>query len=152
MPPVCLQTQVLITKSVFYSLEMLEAEIPIAIFQRTVNRYCNPSFTCQLHSVRRQPTLTCNFPEVAKADRVLISGIRLTRRVFGQRSTCLQRTGTTESVTHTVTQKRTSGTSKVVSHALVVASTPSRAIACQTHLTFAGNVETHLTFVCNVCI
>ena len=60
-------------------------------------------------------------------------------------------TASTESVPHTVTHSHTSGTSKVVCHTLVVASTPSWSIACdvfQTHLTFAGNVETHLTFAC----
>ena len=84
----------------------------------------------QLHSVRRQPTIASEHLEVREVDVVLHYDINLVWIAIGQRSTCLQGTGSTESVPHTVTHSHTSGTSKVVCHTLVVASTPSWSIAC----------------------
>jgi hypothetical protein len=83
----------------------------------------------QLHCVRRQPT--CGNEKLQGChELVFISGVILVWMAIGQRSTFLQGTGSTQSVPHTVTHSRTSRTFKVVCHTLVVASTPSRAIAC----------------------
>jgi hypothetical protein len=56
----------------------------------------------QLHSVRRKPTLG-NATQQGYYDLVLQYGIRLPCIVAGQRSTCLQGTGSTESVPHCYT-------------------------------------------------
>jgi hypothetical protein len=85
----------------------------------------------QLHSARRQPTIASEHLEVRGVDLVLHHCARLlVWSAIGQRSTCLHGTGSTESVPHTGTHSRTSGTSKVVCHALVVASPRSWSIAC----------------------
>ena len=55
------------------------------------------------------------------------------------------------SESHTVTHSRTSGTSKVVCHALAVAPTPSHVLHLfQTHLTFAGSGDTF--DICMQCV
>jgi hypothetical protein len=106
---------------------------------------CGQCRTSQLQSARWQPTIV-NESLPLEVDSVLICGIPLPKVAIRQRSTCLQGTGSTESVPHTVTHSHTSGTSKVV-HSLVVASTSSWSIACvsdaydYTHLQFGHKQE-----------
>jgi hypothetical protein len=86
----------------------------------------------QIHSAGRQPTFVSDFLQV-EAHVVLIAYTLILVPIVighGQASTCLHGTGSTESLPHTFTHSHTSGTSKVVCHALAVAPTPSRAIAC----------------------